>query len=46
MKTCGKDLSLFDKGRIIGLHGAGKITCKINEETGVGCRIIQQTIAY
>ena len=46
MKTCGKDLSLFDKGRIIGLHGAGKTTRKINEETVVGCRMTQQTIAY
>ena len=41
MKNCGKDLSLFDKGRFIGLHGAGKTTCKINEETGVGYRTIQ-----
>ena len=46
MKTRGKDLSLFDKGRIIGLHGAGKTTREINEETGVGCRTIQRTIAY
>ena len=46
MKTRGKDLSLFDKGRIIGLHGADKTTREINEETGVGCRTIQRTIAY
>ena len=46
MKTHGKDLSLFDKGRIIELHGVGKTICKINEETGVGCRTIQQTLAY
>ena len=41
MKTHGKDLSPFHKGRIIGLHGAGKKTREINEETGVGCRKIQ-----
>ena len=46
MKTRGKDLSLFDKGRIIGLHGTGKTTRETNEETGVGCRTIQRTMAY
>ena len=40
MKTHGNDLSPFDKGRIIGLHGAGKKTREINAETGVGCRTI------
>ena len=28
------------------MHGAGKKTREINEETGVGCRTIQRTIAY
>ena len=42
MKTRGKDLSLFDKGRIIGFHQSGKSTRDIS---GMNVRTIQRAIA-
>lgn len=45
MKTRGKDLSLFDKGRIIGFHQSGKSTRDISTVTGINVRTIQRAIA-
>ena len=45
MNTRGKDLSPFDKGRIIGFHQSGKSTREFSTETGINVRTIQRTIA-
>ena len=45
MKTRGKDLASFDKGRIIGFHQSGKTTREISTETDINVRTIQRIIA-
>ena len=45
MKTRGKDLTSFDKGRIIGFHQSGKTTREISTETDINVRTIQRIIA-
>ena len=45
MKTRGKDLTSFDKGRIIGFYQSGKTTRKIGTETDINVRTIETIIA-
>ena len=40
----GKDVSLFEKGQIIGMHQAEKISKKIAETTKNGLRTVQRII--
>lgn len=46
MKSRGKDLTSFDKGRIIGFHQSGKTTREISIETSINLRTIQRLIAH
>ena len=40
----GKDVTLFQKGQIIGLHQAKKTTKEIDETTKIGLRTVQRII--
>ena len=38
---CGKDVSLFEKGQIIGMHQAEETSNEIAETTKIGLRTVQ-----
>ncbi len=41
---CGKDVNLFQKGQIIGMHQAKKTSKEIAETTKIGLRTVQYII--
>ena len=40
--SCGEDITLFQKGEIIGLHQAKKTSKEFDEITGTGLRTVQR----
>ena len=43
-RGCGKDVSLFEKGQIIGMHQAEQTSKEIAETTKIGLRTVQHII--